>query len=110
MECTGPGVIDRLWFTYKGEISTEPYDLLIYLDDPDQAAIQMNLDELFTAGRAPFVEPLAGVPFRQSLRITWEHGHDAQAGPNLDPGRYSGLVFFYAPVRSPSPGGRGQVP
>ena len=38
----------------------------------------------------------AGVPFRRSLRIAWEHGHDFQRGPNLDQSNYSGLVFCYA--------------
>ncbi len=61
MESDGPGVIDRLWFTYKGELGSEPYDLLIYLDDPDRPAIHSNLDDLFTRGREPFVEPLAGL-------------------------------------------------
>lgn len=61
MESSGPGVIDRLWFTYKGELGSEPYDLLIYLDDPNRPALRENLDTLFTAGREPFVEPLAGV-------------------------------------------------
>ncbi len=37
----------------------------------------------------------AGVPFRRSLRITWEHGHDPTRGPNLDQQRYSGAVFYY---------------
>lgn len=61
MESPGPGVIDRLWFTYKGELGSEPYDLLIYLDDPEHPVVRENLDALFTAGREPFVEPLAGV-------------------------------------------------
>jgi len=37
----------------------------------------------------------AGVPCRESLRITWEHGHDPERGPNLDQSRYSGVVFYY---------------
>jgi hypothetical protein len=37
----------------------------------------------------------AGVPFDKRLRITWEHGHDLDRGPNLDTRRYSGLVFYY---------------
>lgn len=61
MEADGPGVIDRLWFTYKGQRGSEPYDLLIYLDDPDRPALHSNLDDLFTRGREPFVAPLAGL-------------------------------------------------
>jgi hypothetical protein len=37
----------------------------------------------------------AAVPFRDSLLVTWEHGHDTQKGPNLHKGRYSGVVFYY---------------
>lgn len=36
-----------------------------------------------------------GVPFRKSLLIEWEHGHDTKRGPNLDTRRYSGVVFYY---------------
>jgi hypothetical protein len=36
-----------------------------------------------------------GVPFRKSLRIEWEHGHDTTRGANLDKKRYSGVVFYY---------------
>jgi hypothetical protein len=32
----------------------------------------------------------AGVPFRKSLRLSFEHGHG-----NEHQGRYSGVVFFY---------------
>jgi hypothetical protein len=37
----------------------------------------------------------AAVPFRDSLLVTWEHGHDTQKGANLHRGRYSGVVFYY---------------
>jgi hypothetical protein len=37
----------------------------------------------------------ASVPFTKSLRITWEHGHDPERGPNLDQGRYSGIAMYY---------------
>lgn len=37
----------------------------------------------------------ASVPFSKSMRITWEHGHDSAEGPNLDRGRYSGIVMYY---------------
>ena len=37
----------------------------------------------------------AAVPFRDSLLLTWEHGHDTQRGPNLHKGRYSGVVYYY---------------
>ncbi len=36
-----------------------------------------------------------GVPFRDSLLITWEHGHNTDKGPNLDRKRYSGVAFYY---------------
>lgn len=61
MECDGPGVIDRMWFTYKGEFRSEPYDLLIYLDDDRQPVIRKNLDDLFTEAATPFIDPLAGL-------------------------------------------------
>jgi len=35
------------------------------------------------------------VPFRKSLLINWEHGHDVRRGPNLDTRRYSGVAFYY---------------
>ena len=35
------------------------------------------------------------VPFRDSLLITWEHGHSSDKGPNLDTKRYSGVAFYY---------------
>lgn len=35
------------------------------------------------------------VPFRDSLLITWEHGHDSEKGPNLDTKQYSGVAFYY---------------
>ncbi|MBN2271171.1 MAG: DUF2961 domain-containing protein [Sedimentisphaerales bacterium] len=35
------------------------------------------------------------VPFRDSLLITWEHGHNANEVPNLDTKRYSGVAFYY---------------
>jgi hypothetical protein len=37
----------------------------------------------------------AAVPFRDSLLVSWEHGHDTQKGPNLHKGSYSGVVFYY---------------
>jgi hypothetical protein len=37
----------------------------------------------------------AAVPFRDSLLVTWEHGHDTQKGPNLHKGHYSGVVYYY---------------
>jgi hypothetical protein len=61
MECEGPGVIDRMWFTCKGEFRSEPYRLLIYLDNGSRPAIREDLDDLFTQQAPPFVEPLAGL-------------------------------------------------
>jgi hypothetical protein len=60
MESDGPGVIDRMWFTCKGEPGTEPYNLLVFLDDLEQPAIACDLDGLFAGRREPFVPPLAG--------------------------------------------------
>jgi len=37
----------------------------------------------------------AAVPFRHSILVTWEHGHDTQKGLNLHKGRYSGIVYYY---------------
>jgi hypothetical protein len=37
------------------------------------------------------------VPFRASLRLEWEHGHELSAGANQDGSQYSGLVVYYAP-------------
>jgi hypothetical protein len=45
LDTRGPGVIDRLWFTYKGEFGSEPYDLLVYLDGQAEPAIHVSLDE-----------------------------------------------------------------
>lgn len=61
METHGPGCIDRMWFTYKKPIGEEPYELLVYVDDPASPAIRVNLDALFTGAHPPFVPPLAGV-------------------------------------------------
>lgn len=61
MECDGPGVIDRMWFTYKREFRSEPYNLLIYLDGAPEPAICENLDDLFAIERPPFVRPLSGL-------------------------------------------------
>jgi len=79
MECDGPGVIDRLWFTYKGEYGAEPYDLLVYLDDTHRPAIAANLDDLFAGQREPFIEPLAG-----------------RCGAPKTPGRYSHVPLGFA--------------
>lgn len=61
LDAQGPGVIDRLWFTYKGEFRSEPYDLFVYLDGQADPVIHVNLDELFLGARTPFVMPLAGL-------------------------------------------------
>lgn len=61
METEGPGCIDRMWFTYKSEPGKEPYDLLIFIDGTDKAAINVDLDDLFSGGHRPFVAPLAGL-------------------------------------------------
>ncbi len=61
LDTTGPGVVDRMWFTYKGAFGTEPYELLVYLDRTDESTIRANLDELFRGQRPPFVAPLAGL-------------------------------------------------
>lgn len=61
MESTGPGCIDRLWFTSKAEFGQERYDLVIFIDDLREPLIRVNLDELFRGQRTPFVEPLAGI-------------------------------------------------
>jgi hypothetical protein len=61
MGCDGPGVIDRMWFTYKSEFRGEPYRLVVYLDDAARPAIREDLDDLFTEQRPPFVTPLAGL-------------------------------------------------
>ncbi len=37
----------------------------------------------------------AAIPFQRSIRVLWEHGHHPERGPNLDRGRYSGVVFYY---------------
>lgn len=60
MEASGPGCIDRMWFTYKSEVGGEPYDLLIFLDSYDKPAIRIDLDALFSGKHRPFVAPLAG--------------------------------------------------
>lgn len=61
LDAMGPGVIDRMWFTYKREFGMEKYNLLVYLDNASEPVILANLDELFADGRAPFVAPLAGL-------------------------------------------------
>lgn len=61
METKGPGCIDRMWFTYKSEIGKEPYDLLIYLDNPEKPAINVDLDELFLGKHPPFIAPLTNI-------------------------------------------------
>jgi hypothetical protein len=61
MDTRGPGVIDRMWFTYKGQWGAEKYDLLIYLDGAQEPVIETDLDELFLGTQAPFVAPLAGI-------------------------------------------------
>jgi len=61
MEADGPGCIDRMWFTYKSQIGGEPYDLLIFLDDKSRPVIRIDLDEIFSGRRPPFVAPLAGL-------------------------------------------------
>ncbi len=61
METDGPGCIDRMWFTYKKPIGREPYDLLIYIDQPDSPAIRADLDELFSGEYVRFFRPLAGL-------------------------------------------------
>lgn len=76
METTGPGCIDRMWFTYKGEPGQEPYDLLIYLDSKEKPVIHVDLDALFSGRHAPFIAPLAGL-----------------CGNKRHPGRYS-----YVPI------------
>jgi hypothetical protein len=76
MEAEGPGCIDRMWFTYKSDIGKEPYDLLLYIDDPDKPLITVDLDELFLGEHYPFVGPLAGL-----------------CGSSLHPGR-----FCYVPI------------
>jgi hypothetical protein len=61
METTGPGCIDRMWFTYKSEPGKEPYDLLVYLDSANSPVIHVDLDDLFSGKYPPFVAPLAGL-------------------------------------------------
>lgn len=61
LDAKGPGVIDRMWFTYKGEFRSEPYDLLVYLDGQTEPVIHVNLDELFLGSHSPFVMPVAGL-------------------------------------------------
>lgn len=76
METTGPGCIDRMWFTYKSEPGKEPYDLLVYLDNKGKPVIHVDLDALFSGRHPPFVAPLAGL-----------------CGNTKHPGRYS-----YVPI------------
>ena len=78
METTGPGCIDRMWFTYKSEPGREPYDLLIYLDDKEKPVIHVDLDGLFSGKHPPFVVPLAGL-----------------CGNKRHPGRYSYIPIAF---------------
>ena len=78
MDTTGPGCIDRMWFTYKGEPGKEPYDLLIYLDSAEKPVIHMDLDDLFSGKHPPFVAPLAGL-----------------CGNKKHPGRYSYISIAF---------------
>ena len=55
MEAEGPGCIDRIWMARKQ--STEKYDILFYLDDPETPVIAMDLDELWSMNKPPFVRP-----------------------------------------------------
>jgi hypothetical protein len=110
-------VIDRLWFTYKGEFGSEPYDLLVYVDEESAPSLHgtgtedffnfawglSHTGSLALHGIVPeasgpvgyrFHLP-AGIPFSRRLRVTWEHGHDLDRGVNLDERRCSGLVFYY---------------
>ncbi len=61
MEAHGPGCIDRMWFTYKKPIGAEPYNLLVYIDDPAIPVIDIDLDEFFSGRHPPFVPPLSGL-------------------------------------------------
>ncbi len=61
MEASGPGCIDRMWFTYKSEVGKEPYDLLIFLDSFDKPVIRIDLDTLFSGKHSPFLAPLTGM-------------------------------------------------
>ncbi|MBL7153360.1 MAG: DUF2961 domain-containing protein [Phycisphaerae bacterium] len=76
MEATGPGCIDRMWFTYKSEPGKEPYDLLVFLDGAETPVINLDIDDLFSGKHSPFVAPLAGL-----------------CGNKKHPGRYS-----YVPI------------
>gem|GEM_PF-1360768 len=61
MDANGPGCIDRMWFTYKKPIGREPYDLLIYIDEPNTPVIHTDLDQLFSGEYIRFFRPLAGL-------------------------------------------------
>jgi hypothetical protein len=115
LETEGPGCIDRIWCTRKTE--EEPYELRVTLDGSSTPGIRIDLDRLFSGKRPPFVPPFAGsvdkarysyvpvcyrvhlpagVPFRTSLRLSWEHGSG-----NTDGGTYAGCVWYYLlPTRS----------
>lgn len=58
LETQGPGCIDRMWFTRKS--TDEPYDVLFFLDQREQPALRIGLDELCSGTRAPFVAPFVG--------------------------------------------------
>ncbi len=60
LDVSGPGVIDRMWFTSKGKSGTEPYDLLIYVDGAATPVICEDIDRLCSGARPPFVAPLVG--------------------------------------------------
>ncbi|MFN3653532.1 MAG: glycoside hydrolase family 172 protein [Armatimonadota bacterium] len=58
MDETGPGVIDRIWMTRKS--AEEPYELLLYLDEGAEPDLRIDLEELCSGTRPPFLAPFVG--------------------------------------------------
>ena len=112
MDVTGAGCIDRFWCVYKkGRPEEVDFDLLVYLDNQEEPAIHMDLNDFFDGKRVPFVEPLAGrcgqahrpssfslvpIGFQKSCKIVVQKkGDDETYDWRIWPGNQKFLVFFY---------------
>jgi hypothetical protein len=71
MEAEGPGCIDRMWFTYKSDIGKEPYDLLLYIDDPNKPLITVDpvRKNLSSPGVAGYAKA-GGFPVRKANSLS----------------------------------------
>ena len=87
-ETTGPGIIERIWFTHtRGEkpglLDGKQEHLRIYLDGSKQPALDIPLEQLFAGGHPHFPRPLVfegsggyvsyvPIPFRDGCKIVVE--------------------------------------